>query len=250
MSSTTAVHTQPSNGPDQALPAARWRREKRIGATQLILSAATLTLVLLVYVFKPSVGLGASGVGPGSHLDSESWASVLEEAQSLRMTIVSAEFERVPNAMAQRWATRAEQLAGTIRTIARADETSALGLSTDEVVDRIDELTSIGAGGATTAALVPQLSDLITELELLADNERSARLAQLEEASVSAVRDLGARNLLIAATGLATACALTGLAMGLDRLTTAERHLRTRLDDATAPRRRRVVMDEATLAAS
>ncbi len=247
MSSATANPTL--NGPDHEDQAGRWRREKRVGAAQLILSAATLTLVLLVYMFNPSVGLSA-GVDGGSHLESTGWANVLEEAQALRMAIVSAAFESVPSETAQNWAIRAEHLAATIRTVAGNEATSALGLATDEVVDRSRGLTSIGASEATASVLGSRLKDLIPDLELLASNERTAKIALLEEASASAVRDLAARNLRIAATGLVTAFALIGLGMGLDRLTTAERHLRPLLDDITVLPRRSLVIDEATLAAS
>ena len=253
--STATYNEKSASKPDPKDAALHWRREKRIGTTQLILSAAMLALVLIVYMFKPSVGLGATGVEPGSHLASASWASVLEEAQALRMTILSAEFERVPTETAERWATRAEQLAVTIRTAAGAEETAALGLSTDEVVSRAGGLTSIDPVRATPAVLT-HLNEVIPELETLADSERVSRLALLQEASASAVRDLAARNLLIAANGLTAALALIGLGMGLDRLTTADRHLVNLPVDGAEPdgaeivRRHRVVMDEARLAAS
>lgn len=219
------LSTRPGHRAAASKPHVEWTRDRLVGTVQIIGSAMLLAGIIAVYLLRPSVGVGASGnagirstVVPVGSI----WSPLLEDAQGIRMLVVTVDSDRVPESTTIGWSMPIKQLSAEIGALVASSPATV----DDETLEILDEhrmtLASLEPSPGNAAEIGSALDGLIVELDQLADLEAAAMIARLESANRTAVQSLGGRALLIACTAFVAAVGVLGLGAGVQRVLSAE----------------------------
>lgn len=182
--------------------------------------------ILVVYSLWPSVGIGASsaaGMEGDQVFAAPTWASLLQDAQAIRMVVVTSELDRVPESIAGGWSLPIKQLSAEVGALVASR--SAVGIDDDALQalnTHTEALANLELAGVTAGEIGSALDGLIVELDHVAEIERGAMVERLESANRFAVRALGTRALMIASTAFVASSAVLGLGAGVHRLVRAD----------------------------